>query len=200
MDKNWEARIVESAKELIDDLYSDAECAVRNGAYGSPIERAFAIACEMLLRTRYREFLFVPEQFSSVDLVDEQIIDGVHQRSIWGIVTPQAMVQEKRVDFLIRYISGLSSVSGVIVECDGHQFHEKTKEQAANDKRRDRDFVAAGYRVLRFSGSEIWNDPMRCASDAIEVAHSRAIDAAALRHAHKTGDHAMLAFHLKYAV
>ena len=48
------------------------------------------------------------------------------------------------------------------VECDGHDFHEKTKEQAARDKKRDRDLQALGYRVLRFSGSEIYRDVNAC--------------------------------------
>ncbi|MGG3012260.1 hypothetical protein ABEO98_22600 [Brevibacillus parabrevis] len=35
------------------------------------------------------------------------------------------------------------------IECDGHEFHEKTKEQAARDKQRDRDLQSMGYRALR---------------------------------------------------
>jgi very-short-patch-repair endonuclease len=44
----------------------------------------------------------------------------------------------------------------LVVECDGHQFHERTKEQAAHDKRRDRELMALGFHVLRFTGSEVW--------------------------------------------
>lgn len=51
----------------------------------------------------------------------------------------------------------------IAVECDGHEWHERTKEQAARDKSRDRALVAAGWRVIRFTGSEIWADPRRCA-------------------------------------
>lgn len=200
MDRNWEDRICESAKDLIDDLYSDSECRVRNGQYGSPIEKAFAISCQMLLLTRFREFAFMPEPVASVDLIDEQLVDGVHRQSIWGIISPQVPIGDKRVDFLIRHRSGLNSVSGVIVECDGHQFHEKTKLQAASDKRRDREFVLDGYRVLRFTGSELWADPIGCAHEAIMLAYEKAIDSSAMRYAHETGDQAMLAYHLKYAV
>ena len=48
----------------------------------------------------------------------------------------------------------------LIVECDGYQFHS---DQAAfgRDRKRDRAFAAAGYRVLRFSGREICEDPAR---------------------------------------
>ena len=47
----------------------------------------------------------------------------------------------------------------VAVECDGHEFHERTKEQAQHDKARDRALTADGWRVLRFTGSEVWADP-----------------------------------------
>jgi very-short-patch-repair endonuclease len=53
----------------------------------------------------------------------------------------------------------------VAIECDGHEFHERTKEQAARDKARDRALTAAGWRVLRFTGSEIWKSPERCAAE-----------------------------------
>lgn len=62
--------------------------------------------------------------------------------------------------------------SKIAIECDGHEFHERTKEQAARDKSRDRALQAAGWRVLRFTGSEIFADPGKCASEvrAIVVA------------------------------
>jgi hypothetical protein len=48
------------------------------------------------------------------------------------------------------------------VEVDGHEFHEKTKEQAARDKRRDRELQQEGWNVFRFTGSEVWRDPFDC--------------------------------------
>lgn len=44
----------------------------------------------------------------------------------------------------------------VVIECDGHAYHERTKEQAAHDKQRDRYMQCAGFTVLRFTGSEIY--------------------------------------------
>lgn len=49
-------------------------------------------------------------------------------------------------------------MSKLAIECDGHDFHEKTKEQVARDKKRDRFFVSEGYKLLRYSGSEIYNN------------------------------------------
>lgn len=48
------------------------------------------------------------------------------------------------------------------IECDGHDFHERTKEQAARDKRRDRSSFLSGVPILRFTGSEIYNEPAEC--------------------------------------
>lgn len=66
----------------------------------------------------------------------------------------------------------------VAIECDGHEFHEKTKEQAARDKARDRELISSGYTVLRFSGSEIWADPLGCAHQALGIAKQQQADAA----------------------
>lgn len=55
----------------------------------------------------------------------------------------------------------------MIVECDGHDFHERTKEQARRDKKRDRFFQSMGIKVLRFTGSEIWADPDQCAEEVL---------------------------------
>lgn len=52
------------------------------------------------------------------------------------------------------------------IECDGHDFHEKTKEQAKRDKQRERAIIGAGYTVIRFTGSEIHEDPYKCVQEA----------------------------------
>ena len=56
-----------------------------------------------------------------------------------------------------------------IIECDGHGFHEKTKEQARNDRKRERVFVRHGYKVLRYTGQEIYENPFKCAVEALKT-------------------------------
>lgn len=51
------------------------------------------------------------------------------------------------------------------IECDGYEFHQKTKEQVQRDNEREYDLKMAGYEVLRFSGTQIYNDPLKCAKD-----------------------------------
>lgn len=50
----------------------------------------------------------------------------------------------------------------VVVEVDGHDYHERTKEQAAHDRKRDRWMAAQGHKVMRFTGSEVWKDAVAC--------------------------------------
>lgn len=56
----------------------------------------------------------------------------------------------------------------VVVECDGHDYHERTKEQAQRDRERDRLLQYHGYPIFRFTGSEIYKDPMGCTRQVIE--------------------------------
>lgn len=57
----------------------------------------------------------------------------------------------------------------IVVECDGHDFHERTKEQARRDRSRDRWMTEKGVTVLRFTGSEIFGDAASCASQIYSV-------------------------------
>jgi very-short-patch-repair endonuclease len=87
---------------------------------------------------------------------------------------PQVTFEPYRVDFLIGSL--WSEPDGedrrehwIAVECDGHDFHEKTKEQAQRDKARDRFLVSSGVKVMRFTGSEIWRDPTLCAIEVLRA-------------------------------
>lgn len=96
-------------------------------------------------------------------------------------VQPQKVIGEFRVDFLITQeitpkpnekppangdLARLET--RLVVECDGHNYHEKTKEQASRDKARDRTLQTCGFRVFRFSGSDIWQDPMKCSDECLD--------------------------------
>lgn len=76
----------------------------------------------------------------------------------------QVKIGPYRVDFLIQ-----TEDAKIVVECDGHDFHEKTKEQAAKDKKRDRFLQSKGYRVLRFTGSEIWSKQVDVGKEVHDV-------------------------------
>lgn len=81
-------------------------------------------------------------------------------------IHPQWRHREYRADFKLEAeYDGRSRT--LVVECDGHDYHERTKEQARRDKVRDRAFLADGLTVMRFTGSEIWNAGQRCAAECV---------------------------------
>lgn len=84
------------------------------------------------------------------------------------IVEPQKWFDQYRLDFLVTY-PFFGDVLQIAIECDGHEFHEKTKEQAKKDKRRDRDLQRLGIQVFHFTGSEIFNAPTMCADEVLDA-------------------------------
>ena len=83
-------------------------------------------------------------------------------------IEPQVSVGDYRADFVVTFKAGSNLMAQVVVECDGHDFHEKTKKQAEHDKRRDRFFTSEGYSVMRFTGRELWRDPFACVEEVID--------------------------------
>lgn len=53
----------------------------------------------------------------------------------------------------------------ICIECDGHEYHEKTKYQAQKDKIKDRTLKSKGLDTVRFTGSEITINPDKCADE-----------------------------------
>lgn len=90
------------------------------------------------------------------------------------IVAPQAQTGGYRVDFLIwcRNADG-QMTRATVIELDGHDFHDRTKQQARRDRQRDRYFTYRGWRVVRFTGSEIWENQDAVAREAILLAFDR---------------------------
>lgn len=71
-------------------------------------------------------------------------------------------------DFSIHVVDWKTNKETVfIIECDGHDFHEKTKQQVMRDKERDREFIKNGYVVIRFTGAEIVNK--NCAVEVYDI-------------------------------
>jgi hypothetical protein len=66
-----------------------------------------------------------------------------------------------RLDFAVCGVFYGENDTRVLVdlEVDGHDFHERTKEQAERDKERDRDLQSIGWHVARFTGSEVYRSP-----------------------------------------
>lgn len=57
----------------------------------------------------------------------------------------------------------------LVIECDGHDYHEKTKEQVRHRNERDMDLKKQNIDIIHFSGSQIYNDPMSLAKEVYEL-------------------------------
>jgi very-short-patch-repair endonuclease len=131
---------------------------------GSPIEWRLG-ACLLWMQCDWAGF-------PSVDLFDgpeEHIrLFGAEHEHMFFYLCPQAGIAGFRVDFLIYFMLG-KKYKGLVVECDGHAFHEKNKEQASRDKARDRAILAAGFPVIRFTGSDIHNRTLECVEEVQSI-------------------------------
>lgn len=153
--------IKRSVRQVIERIQELSE----NTDWGeTPIERALMLALHSELKFGGHEFtdLFV---FSKGSEFQEYDCGRV---GLPLYVECQKVVLDWPVDFLISFMAFPPERKKVslVVECDGHDFHERTKEQAKKDRSRDRALQAAGYQVFRFTGSELHNDPCACV-DAI---------------------------------
>jgi very-short-patch-repair endonuclease len=70
---------------------------------------------------------------------------------------PQFAVDHYRLDFAI-------PKEKVAIEIDGHEFH-KTKEQRTKDAKRERYLQLQGWKVIRFTGTEIFENVIRCVEE-----------------------------------
>jgi very-short-patch-repair endonuclease len=134
--------------ELLNIISREAfEIAVKIKKCESPIEQIF---CMHFIKAA-----------SNQGLADSNFLRIIPQ---WSI---NINGKNRRVDFMIQaQIKG--NWYSVIVECDGHEYHERTKAQAAGDRKRDRALKSLGYTVLRFTGSEIYKNPHGCAIEVVE--------------------------------
>lgn len=109
----------------------------------SPIEEMFYIAClGLAVKLGNSDFILQPQE--------EIEVNNKHYRA----------------DFLY-----VHKDYKLVIECDGHEFHEKTKEQVIKDNEQDYNLKQAGYDVLHFSGSQIYKNPVDCAKKTLRYIH-----------------------------
>lgn len=76
------------------------------------------------------------------------------------------------LDFFVTHVDSTKNFR-IGVELDGHEFHEKTKHQVSQDKRRERAIVRSGITVMRFSGSEVYRDAQKCVAEIADFIRSQ---------------------------
>jgi very-short-patch-repair endonuclease len=114
-----------------------------------PIYEGHEIISAMLLRDPAVRHDFTPNVFDSPleQMFYELAFLDLH-------IYPQHPVGKYRLDFAIPQ-------KRIAIELDGHEYH-KTKYQRTHDAKRDRWLYGQGWHVLRFTGSEIYENLDRC--------------------------------------
>jgi very-short-patch-repair endonuclease len=79
---------------------------------------------------------------------------------------PQFPLQRFRYDFAIESVAGQVLL---LIECDGKEFHS-TPQQRANDRAKNEAAAAAGFRLARVTGSEIFRDAKLAAEHLMLIA------------------------------
>ena len=128
----------------------------------SPIEAAFALA--LIGMSRLKRGGRAP-----VQLVEQE-----HEErfvNLGPVLIPQYEWEGKRIDF--KYIE---KPFVIFIECDGHDFHERTAYQATRDRRKDRLIQSVGIPILRFTGAEIYHDAIGCAVEVFDFVGERIMD------------------------
>ncbi len=140
----------QKSKEVAHDIMAKSEAFSQ-----SPMESLFAAAFQGIGHGCGAVFCLAPDTVSSFS----GHYDPGHAVSTF--IIPQMPVEKWRVDFFVgvSWNGNIFEACFAAVEIDGHDFHEKTKDQASRDKEKDRDIT--GYLdipVFRYTGRDIYRE------------------------------------------
>lgn len=147
--------VCEAANQLITNMMAEQPSGLRSLLLHceSPVEQMLTVALYDTLRGRAHpdsKQLWAP-------LEDYPDYAGIFTVVVELQKTIDIVSAQYRVDFLVhltRYYLGHERPKWghLVVEVDGHDFHDRTKEQAPSDRKRDRTLLFEGMNVMRFTG------------------------------------------------
>ncbi|RQR87692.1 MULTISPECIES: endonuclease domain-containing protein [unclassified Burkholderia] len=144
------------ARSAIEHFKSEMTCNCVEVGLESPIEMAMWVALHTV---------------AQVNQMDWNDITGVSEFTGGLDIIPQYRVGRYRADFLVVFYGygarNADKTREVIVECDGTAFHERTEAERRHEKARDRFFQKKGYKVFRYTGSEILKRPYEIAAEIL---------------------------------
>lgn len=133
------------------------------------------VLCGLQDRSSPIEQLFETALMTLIQVV-EQECDHFQVNGEWryiGInVMPQCKIQNYTADYALfkeshDAILNTHDFKKVVVELDGHAFHDKNEKQRRYEKKRDREMQKLGYKVFRYTGAEIVKDPFSAAIECV---------------------------------
>jgi very-short-patch-repair endonuclease len=91
----------------------------------------------------------------------------------FALVPQRGVLGVGRVDFAI-FVPHISRRKPlVVVEVDGHDYHERTSGQASSDNRRDRTLQELGIPVFRFTATDVLRNSADAAREIAEFVHKK---------------------------
>jgi len=150
---DWAAQLYQRKITELQDQIKALDIAFRSCE--SPIEQYFL----MSYIDRWRpQAILLPDRSGYAFLMEDSG-PGNDYISVFPQFALRLGDRNYRADFLFNCMSQEGrGTRTVVVELDGHDFHERTKEQAQRDRARDRRMTRSGFHVFRFTGSEIYRD------------------------------------------
>lgn len=164
VDNVWS--FLDKTSDMVGKLESDrfsqemhANCLERG--LESPIEDLFWIACHAMCKANYLDIN--PEPIFTKNC-EPELVSGIY-------IKPQAKIGTYKVDFLISQhgIGPDDVLKPIVVELDGHDFHDKDKRQRSYEKARDRYLIKQGYKVFHYTGSDVVADPFKVAFECLSM-------------------------------
>jgi hypothetical protein len=159
----------------------------------SPIEKVF-VAAMMVSHWEPSTRLGELEYSSAASLIRDAGLDRDDDRHflenpqrVYGWLRTQnhaavtqptlVLTDGRRIRPDVAFVLGPEHATKVIVELDGHDFHERTPEQAQKDKSRDRVLQTMGWHVMRFTGREVLRNPHQCIGEVEGLLRAKLIAA-----------------------
>lgn len=82
-------------------------------------------------------------------------------------------------DFIIQYDKYINVFIKkdfkLIIECDGYDYHHTEKKQIEHDYERENNLKINGYDVIRFTGSQIYKNPLKCAQEVFNYVYHKGL-------------------------
>lgn len=175
-------------RQVLDYVEAEVECWRSEAKGDSEIEKLFYYALQMKIKFGETEYTTLGEPDDNGVRGFDWLCEHCQDPYQWLIMRRQVPLQDRRVDFIISVFDWSSGRCGrnvmdvlpgkdrkwchLVIECDGHDYHERTKEQATRDRARDRKAILDGMDFFRFTGSELWRDPWGCTEQVIDWARN----------------------------
>ena len=137
------------------NFHRDTIHLVSTGCVKTPIEQLFESATRTLIKLTKSEF----------DAFLRYTEEGSVERAYYGLnFIAQHKIGKYRADYMMQH---MESGQKLVVELDGHEFHDKDEKQRRYEKARDRYMQKHGFTVFRYTGSEIFKDPFQAAIECV---------------------------------